>query len=32
MDAEEAKTYGIVDHVIASTREAQKIVVPSSAA
>jgi len=32
MDAEEAKTYGIVDHVIASTREAQKIVVPSATA
>ena len=32
MDAEEAKTYGIVDHVIASTREAQKIVVPTAAA
>lgn len=29
LSAEEAKTYGIVDHVVASTREAQKLVVPS---
>ena len=31
MSAEEAKAYGIVDHVVASTREAQSIVVPSAA-
>ena len=31
LSAEEAKTYGIVDHVVASTREAQKLVVPSAA-
>ena len=30
LSAEEAKTYGIVDHVVASTREAQKLVVPSA--
>jgi ATP-dependent Clp protease, protease subunit len=30
MSAEEAKTYGIVDHVVASTREAQKLAVPSA--
>ncbi len=28
MSAEEAKTYGLVDHVVASTREAQKFTVP----
>jgi ATP-dependent Clp protease, protease subunit len=31
MSAEEAKAYGIVDHVVASTREALSIVVPSAA-
>jgi ATP-dependent Clp protease protease subunit len=31
MSAEEAKTYGIVDHVVASTREAQTLVVPTAA-
>jgi ATP-dependent Clp protease protease subunit len=31
LSAEEAKTYGIVDHVVASTREAHKLVVPSAA-
>ncbi len=31
MSAEEAKTYGLVDHVVASTRDAQKLVVPSAA-
>ncbi len=31
MSAEEAKAYGIVDHVVASAREAQSIVVPSAA-
>ena len=31
LSAEEAQTYGIVDHVVASTREAQKLVVPSAA-
>jgi ATP-dependent Clp protease protease subunit len=31
MSADEAKAYGIVDHVVASTREAQSIVVPSAA-
>ena len=31
LSAEEAKTYGIVDHVVASTREAQKLIVPSAA-
>ena len=31
LSAEEARTYGIVDHVVASTREAQKLVVPSAA-
>jgi len=31
MSAEEAKTYGIVDHVVQSTREAQAIVVQSAA-
>lgn len=31
MSATEAQTYGLVDHVVASTREAQKIVVPSAA-
>jgi ATP-dependent Clp protease protease subunit len=31
MSAEEAKTYGIVDHVVASTREAQSLAVPSAA-
>ena len=25
MSAEEAKTYGIVDHVVASTRDAQQL-------
>jgi ATP-dependent Clp protease protease subunit len=28
MSAEEAKTYGLVDHVVASTREVQKLVEP----
>jgi ATP-dependent Clp protease, protease subunit len=32
MSAEEAKAYGIVDHVVASTREAQAIAVPSASA
>jgi len=31
MSAEEAKSYGIVDHVVASTREAEKLVVQSAA-
>ena len=31
MSAEEAKTYGIVDHVVASTRDAQKLAVQSAA-
>jgi ATP-dependent Clp protease protease subunit len=31
MSANEAKTYGIVDHVVASTREAQSIAVQSAA-
>src|SRR3982751_3890906 len=31
LSAEEAKAYGIVDHVVESTREAQKIVVPTAA-
>jgi ATP-dependent Clp protease protease subunit len=31
MSAHEAKDYGIVDHVVESTREAQKLVVPSAA-
>ena len=31
MSAHEAKAYGIVDHVVESTREALKIVVPSAA-
>jgi len=31
MSAEEAKAYGIVDHVIASAREAQSLSVPSAA-
>ena len=31
MSAQEAKDYGIVDHVVASTREVQKLVVPSAA-
>jgi ATP-dependent Clp protease protease subunit len=31
MSAQEAKDYGVVDHVVESTREAQKIVVPSAA-
>jgi ATP-dependent Clp protease, protease subunit len=31
MSAEEAKTYGIVDHVVASTREAQTLAVQSAA-
>lgn len=31
MSALEAKTYGIVDHVVESTREAQSLVVPSAA-
>jgi ATP-dependent Clp protease, protease subunit len=31
MSAEEAKAYGIVDHVVASTREAQSLAVPSAA-
>lgn len=31
MSAEEAKAYGIVDHVVASTREAQTLAVPSAA-
>ena len=31
MSAHEAKAYGVVDHVVESTREAQKIVVPSAA-
>lgn len=31
MSAEEAKTYGLVDHVVASTREAQTLAVPSAA-
>lgn len=31
MSAEEAKNYGIVDHVVASTREAQTLAVPSAA-
>ena len=29
--AEEAKAYGIVDHVVQSTREAQSLAVPSAA-
>jgi ATP-dependent Clp protease, protease subunit len=31
MSAEEAKSYGIVDHVVASTREAEKLAVPAVA-
>ena len=31
MSADEAKAYGIVDHVVASTREAQSLAVPSAA-
>ncbi|MBI5771171.1 MAG: ATP-dependent Clp protease proteolytic subunit [Verrucomicrobia bacterium] len=31
MSAHEAKDYGIVDHVVESTREAQKLAVPSAA-
>jgi len=31
MSADEAKTYGIVDHVVASTREAQTLAVQSAA-
>ena len=31
MSAEEAHAYGIVDHVVASTREAQTLAVPSAA-
>jgi ATP-dependent Clp protease, protease subunit len=31
MSAEEAKNYGIVDHVVASTREAEKLAVPAVA-
>jgi ATP-dependent Clp protease protease subunit len=31
MSAHEAKAYGIVDHVVESTREAQSLVVPSAA-
>ena len=31
LSAEEAKTYGIVDDVVASTREVQKLVAPSAA-
>ena len=31
MSAEEAKAYGIVDHVVASTREAQTLAVKSAA-
>ncbi len=31
MSADEAKSYGIVDHVVASTREAEKLVVQSAA-
>lgn len=31
MSAEEAKAYGVVDHVVASTREAQTLAVPSAA-
>ena len=31
MSAQEAKDYGIVDHVVESTREAEKIVVPTAA-
>jgi len=31
LSAEEAKTYGIVDEVVASTREVQKLVAPSAA-
>jgi ATP-dependent Clp protease protease subunit len=31
MSAAEAKEYGIVDHVVASTREAQTLVVKSAA-
>jgi ATP-dependent Clp protease protease subunit len=31
MSAHEAKTYGIVDHVVESTREAQKLAVQSAA-
>jgi ATP-dependent Clp protease protease subunit len=31
MSAHEAKDYGLVDHVVESTRDAQKIVVPSAA-
>ena len=31
MSAQEAKDYGIVDHVVESTREAQSLVVPSAA-
>ena len=31
MSAHEAKAYGILDHVVESTREAQSLVVPSAA-
>jgi ATP-dependent protease ClpP protease subunit len=31
MSADEAKAYGIVDHVVASTREAQTLVVQPAA-
>jgi ATP-dependent Clp protease protease subunit len=31
LSAQEAKDYGIVDHVVASTREAQTLAVPSAA-
>ena len=31
MSAQEAKAYGIVDHVVQSTRDAQKLAVPSAA-
>jgi ATP-dependent protease ClpP protease subunit len=31
MSALEAKAYGIVDHVVESTRDVQKIAVPSAA-
>jgi len=31
MSADEAKAYGLVDHVVASTREAQKLAVPGAA-
>jgi ATP-dependent Clp protease protease subunit len=31
MSAEEAKTYGLVDHVVSTTREAQKLAVPGVA-